>query len=678
LPDIRKLVNQIGVVNLASKLDSGILVTIGDRCLRDYDIDLNSRAMWEKQNKKALDLAMQTITAKNDPFEGCANVKYPLLTDSAIRFNARAYPEIVQGQNIVKILTFGEDQDGQKEARKKRLEKHLNWQLLYDVEHWDSDTDKLLIIVPITGICFRKVRYCTTEKKAKIELVLPQDLVVNNNVRSLETARRKSHRLWLYANDIFEMQASGLFRDIDLGLPESEQADEDAPHEIIEQHRFLDLDDDGYSEPYVVTFHRVTGQVLRIAANYEEDGIKQVKGKFIGIKPVQYFVDYHFIPSPDGSYYSMGLGRLLEPLNEVVNGTINQLLDAGASQVKGGGLYSKGLKLPGGQVTLGFNEWRQVDCIGNIADHIFPMPRPEVSPVVFELFNAILGGAKDLANLNDIMTDPSKISGNASVPMVMAMMESAVEVFSANYKRIYRGFTKEFRLLFDINRKSLEDTFDYYNLLDYPPEMAQVMAMDYNSEDLAVYPVGDPSLITTAAKASKTLTVSQMSGRPGINEYALTRYILEQLDSEVAKKIIFTEEEMQQQAQSAPPDPLTIAAETEKMKVESTIQLEAMKQMMATQKADYDNAKTVSETIKNLAQAESLEAGQQLEIYKQELGILLEGLKQRGSMIQKGMEINQGAVNTAGNAGMEIPEGNSNIPGNAQGPNAGAIGGGYA
>ena len=667
MPDINWLINQIYYDNLAAEMSDEQLSMIGNQALRDYEIDLASRTQWENQNTKALELAMQVIRTKTDPFPGCANVKYPLLTDAAIRFNARAYPEIVQGQDIVKVVTWGEDPDGQKEARKKRLEKYLNWQLLYDLDSWDSDTDKLLIITPITGICFRKVWYCTQDKKPKVELVLPQDLVVNNAIKNLETARRKSHRLWLYGNDIFEMQASGLFRDFEIVAPDNSEGDEDSPHEVIEQHRYLDLDDDGYAEPYVVTFLRKTGQVFRIVANYDEDGIRRSQaGKFIGIKPTQYFVDYHFIPAPDGSYYSMGYGQLLEPLNEVVNGSLNQLLDAGAQSIKGGGLISKGLKLPPGQVAMGFNEWRTVDCIGAVSDHIFPLPKPEVSPVVFELFNAILAGAKELANLNDIITDPAKLSGNASVPLIMAMMEGRTEVFGANYKRIFRGFTKEFRLLFDINRKNLEDTFDYYNLLDTPPELAQVMGQDFQAEDLAVYPVGDPNLLTTAAKASKTLTISQMSGRPGINEYELTKYLVNQLDSEVAQKIVFTSEQMVENMQAQPPDPLTIAAETEKLKVESGIQLEAIKQMLATQKADYENAKLVSETIKNLAQAESLEAGQQLEIYKNELSVLLESMKMRNAQITEAMK--QSAP--TGNAGMESAAGNQGIPGDAAGGNA--------
>jgi hypothetical protein len=45
------------------------------------------------------------------------------------------------------------------------------------------------------------------------------------------------------------------------------------PYEFIEQHTYLDLDDDGYREPYMVTFHRKSGKIVRITARFDEDTI---------------------------------------------------------------------------------------------------------------------------------------------------------------------------------------------------------------------------------------------------------------------------------------------------------------------------------------------------------------------------------------------------------------------
>src|SRR3546814_4709624 len=43
------------------------------------------------------------------------------------------------------------------------------------------------------------------------------------------------------------------------------------PAKILEQHRFLDLDDDGVPEPYIVWVDATTEKVLRIAIRYDTD-----------------------------------------------------------------------------------------------------------------------------------------------------------------------------------------------------------------------------------------------------------------------------------------------------------------------------------------------------------------------------------------------------------------------
>jgi chaperonin GroES len=78
--------------------------------------------------------------------------------------------------------------------------------------------------------------------------------------------------------------------------------------------RSFDLDDDGYEEPYIVTFHRESGTVLRIVARFDELGLKtDNEGKVVRIEPIQYYTKFGFIPNPDGSFYDIGFGVLLGP-----------------------------------------------------------------------------------------------------------------------------------------------------------------------------------------------------------------------------------------------------------------------------------------------------------------------------------------------------------------------------
>ena len=110
----------------------------------------------------------------------------------------------------------------------------------------------------------------------------------------------------------------------------AQDGDKDAPHEFIEQHRTWDLDEDGYAEPYIVTVHKESRQIVRIVARYDQDGI-HFSGrthKVVKIEPIHYYTKYDFLPNPDGGIYGVGFGQLLRPINEAVNTTLNQLIDA--------------------------------------------------------------------------------------------------------------------------------------------------------------------------------------------------------------------------------------------------------------------------------------------------------------------------------------------------------------
>ena len=80
----------IGQANIAPMLDDEVVKKIGMEVTRGYDADHASRGDWERMMQKAMDLAMQVTQAKNWPWAGAANVKYPLITTGAIQFSARA------------------------------------------------------------------------------------------------------------------------------------------------------------------------------------------------------------------------------------------------------------------------------------------------------------------------------------------------------------------------------------------------------------------------------------------------------------------------------------------------------------------------------------------------------------------------------------------------------------
>jgi chaperonin GroES len=528
-------------VNIAEDLDDEELDKIGYEVEREYKIDKTSRSDWETSANKAMDIALQVRTPKNYPFDGAANIKYPLVTVAALQFGARAYPAIVDGNRIVKGMVLGNDdgipnknpetgdplidplsgepvwamEPGVKRAKAERVSRHMSYQLLNEMEEWEEDTDVLLHHIPIVGCAFRKVWRSEELGRNKSEMIPAIHLVVNNAVRNLAEAPRVTHEIMLYPQDIEERKRSGSYLDIDLPAPVADGengndgSDTDAPHLLLEQHRYLDLDEDGYREPYIVTVHKDSCKVLRIVANFDMDAVKDNGKRITRIAKTQYFVKYSFIPDPKGGFYDIGFGKLLESLGETIDTTINQMLDAGHLQNAGGGFISTGIRLKKSQIKVSPGRYEQVesnqDLRAGIYNHQFQGP----SAVLFNLLGMMVDAAKDITATKDILTGDSggKVQ---TATTTLALIEQGLKVFTAIYKRIYRALKDEFRLLFELNAKYLDEQA-YFTFND---EQEVVAREDYDIASMDICPVADPSMVTDMQRQAKSQLLLQLTENP--------------------------------------------------------------------------------------------------------------------------------------------------------------------
>lgn len=522
-PLLAKLKGYSDSPNIAEDLDHEELDKIGLNVRREYDIDKNSRSDWEASANKAMDVALQVREPKNWPFENAANIKYPLVTVAALQFGARAYPAIVDGNRIVKAQVLGKDEDGQKRERADRVSAHMSYQLLHEMEEWEEDTDVLIHHLPIIGCAFRKVWRSEELGRNRSEMVPAIHLVVNNKVRSIDDAPRITHELFLYPQEIEERMRSGTFVECELPTPVSEGGeDDDAPQMFLEQHRYLDLDEDGYREPYIVTIHKDTSKVVRIVANYTAADIRHDDKKVLRIPRDQYFVKYSFIPDPKGGFYDIGFGKLLESLSETIDTTINQMLDAGTLQNAGGGFIGSGVRMKRGQIRLSPGKYISVEATGGtLKDSIFNFEHPGPSAVLFNLLGMMVDAARDITAVKDILTGDSGDKVQTATT-TLALIEQGLKVFTAIYKRIYRALRDEFALLFKLNAAFLEQE-QYFTFMD--EEMA-VSKDDYNLKSMDIAPVADPKMVTDMQRMSRAQVVLQtMELVP--NKIEALRYIYE-------------------------------------------------------------------------------------------------------------------------------------------------------
>ena len=542
-------------LNLAELLDAAKLNEIGQRVIADVDIDDGSRGDWLDRYQRSLDVAMQVKKAKTFPWPKAANVKYPLLTVAAIQFQARAYPVIVDGSNLVKGRVLGPDPDGTKRARADRIGQHMTWQLLYRMPGWEEETDKLLLMLPITGCVFRKTYYDGIENANRSEIISGDDFIINYWAKSIESAPRYTHVLHYYPYEVREKISAGLWLEIpydDTGEDQSGD-DDQALGDYYEQHRCLDLDGDGYPEHYVVTCTK-EGQVARIVPCFgldcvtvnfddkmvrldellEQSGISpemfgQVADelpelKIVKIERRQYFTKYSFIPAPDGSFYDIGFGTLLDDISQTIDTTLNQMLDAGALQNAGGGFLGSGVQVRGGVVRRRLGEWTRVDSTGgSLRDNIVQFEERGPSNVLFTLLELLIDAAKEITAVQDVLTGQG--TANQPATTTLALIEQGQKVMTGIFKRIHRAFGQELRILRSLNRDYLDDE-EYFQLND-SDEAVQVGRADYEDRDLDVIPVSDPGQVSDMQKMARAQALWEMfNGDPLINQKVIRENVL--------------------------------------------------------------------------------------------------------------------------------------------------------
>lgn len=502
------------------------LAEIGVQVYRGYEIDEDSRDEWKRTVDEAMKIAKQTTETKNHPWSGASNIKYPLITDAAIDYASRTLPEIIQNEKVVKCATVGMDPDSEKYLRAERISRFMSYQLIQESTDWEDSVDKLLQMLPVLGTVFMKTYYNTLEKKNVSEICVPDKIVVNYDTKSLQSARRVTHILTLYTNDILERQRRGLFDDdIDIKTlnPEAgNEEDEDPPLELLEQHCWLDLDDDGYKEPYIVTVHKESKQVLRIVQRIK-DVEKNSDGEICCIYPEKYFTDFHFIRSPDGGFYSMGFGSLLLPLNSAINTLINQLIDSGTLNNSQGGFLGRGLRLKNGEFRIKMGEWKVLDAASgtDIKNNIYPMPTKEPSQTLFNLLGMLVKVGKELSSTTDAMSGQGP-GQNVSSSVQNSLIEQGTKVFTAINKRLYRGLKEVYTLQYDLNCKYVDPTH-YQEVLNDP--LADAKA-DFDLHSTGVHPVADP---TISSMNQRMMRAQMVQGLRTADPHALDVFMLQSL-----------------------------------------------------------------------------------------------------------------------------------------------------
>lgn len=532
--------------NLAKELSTDDLNGLASELLSNIEADDLSRSDWLTQNAEYLKMALQVTGGKTWPWPKASNVKFPLITVACLQFQARAYKALFNEYRLVKGKVIGKDPQGVKAKKANNISLHMSYQLREQMEGWADDMDKALLILPMCGNVFKKT-YRIPGKNVS-ELVLPQDLIVNFYAKALASAPRITHAIEHFKNDILTQVRSKLWT-MQKDLPEKGEVDRnkvnkvvnastgtepsvidsDTPFQIYECHCWLDLDDDGYKEPYIVTLIKEIGEIVRIVPNFNPQMVEHNEdNEIVSIKADQIFTNYRFIPHPISGVYALGFGSLIGPLNASVDSIINQLIDAGTLSNLPSGFISRSIRMRNGEQPLKPGEWRVVNNAGDdLRKGVFAFPTPQPSPVLFNLLTLLIQSAKEIPVVSDIMLGQNP-GQNQPYRTTASVLEQGLVVFTSITKRIFSAFSEELKKLYQLNKNHITAD-EYFAIIDEQGNAQEgaIPVSDYEGDDTDVVPSADPDVISDVQKMAKADELAGLMQMGTINPQEATKRILE-------------------------------------------------------------------------------------------------------------------------------------------------------
>ncbi len=495
-------------MNLVSQIPAEKQELIAQEVISDADKDDKDRAGWKTNRDKWYKLWANDRDKKSWPNGSPrSNVNIPILAIACSQYSGRTFSSIFGAPDMVKAVPVGPED----ERSAGHIAKFLNWQLQHDMEEYEEVFDKVLQLLPINGIAFKKVYWDTENDRPKTENVGPLDLILPYGTKSIETALRITHVLRLYYPELQDRNDAGLYENFDKvsekpgekqetemqatadklsGITPSEGS---APHIIYECHKKYDLGD-GKRQPLIFTVDKDSETLLRCVS------------REIGGKTIHNFIDYHFIPNP-GGYYSFGFGQMLEQLNEMANTAFNQIFDSGKLANMPPTVYSKkaGIAKRKIQVSPGASlEAKDVK-------QLVTLPIRGVDQTLFQVLGYINEYVQTFTSVTDLIT--GKESKGVKTPTkggTEAIIDQGLVSFGVMSKRVFRSHKKELRLIMGLNRAFMTEKKQYRVMGDNDKIAFPEIKRKQFDQVFDVVPTADPVYASRQVKRQEAAEIYTM------------------------------------------------------------------------------------------------------------------------------------------------------------------------
>jgi hypothetical protein len=520
--------------NLVEILDEEKLEEIGNTVLDKFEADKDSRAEWESMFERGFDLLGLKLEDTTEPFEGAATAVHPLLIESAVKFQSKASQELFPAKGPVKAQVLG-DATLEKQQQANRVQNFMNYQVTTQMPEYFDEFERMLFHLPLIGSAVKKIYYDSSLERPVSEFVPIDQFYVSYYASDLRRADRYTHVIYRSPVDLARQIEANMYADIELpsaGVPTlsgmaekmdtvlglSPAGDNDPQYVLLEQHCYLELEEDkmhtGKSAcPYIVTVEQQSGQVLSIRRNWAEGDDKYVKK--------MHFTHYRYVPG--FGFYGLGLIHFLGNLTMSATAAMRSLLDAGQFANLPGGFKAKGVRMVGDNDPIAPGEFKEVEATGmDLTKSIIPLPFKEPSQTLFNMLSFVTGAGQKFADSTEQVIADS--GGYGPVGTTMALLEASSKFFSAIHKRLHKAQGDEFKVLARIDSEYLPSEYPY----DLPGITEKIFKKDFDG-CVDIIPVSDPNIPSNAQRMMLVQMVQQIAAQsePGMFDMeAINRMLL--------------------------------------------------------------------------------------------------------------------------------------------------------
>lgn len=545
--------------NLVDLLDEDTLSEIGDTVIDKFNADKDSRSEWESMFERGFELLGLKLEDTTEPFEGAATAVHPLLIESAVKFQAKASTELFPAKGPVKAQVLG-DATLEKQQQANRVQNFMNYQVTTQMPEYYDEFERMLFHLPLIGSAFKKVYYDASLDRPVSEFVPIDQFYVSYYATDLRRADRYTHVIYRSPVDLARQIDAGMYADIELptaGIPTlsgmaekmdsvlglSPASDNDPQYVLLEQHCYLEIEEDKMHSgkvacPYIVTVEETTGAVLSIRRNWEEGDDKYVKK--------MHFTHYRYVPG--FGFYGLGLIHFLGNLTMSATAAMRSLLDAGQFANLPGGFKAKGVRMVGDNDPIAPGEFKEVEATGmDLSKSIIPLPFKEPSQTLFNMLTFVTQTGQKFADSTEQVIADS--GGYGPVGTTLALLEASSKFFSSIHKRLHKAQGDEFKILARIDYEYLPPEYPY----DLPGVSEKILKKDFDGR-VDIVPVSDPNIPSNAQRMMLIQMVQNIAqqSEPGMFDMeAINRMLLTTANVPDIDRLMPRKDEAQ------PQDPMT-------------------------------------------------------------------------------------------------------------------------